>query len=62
MQMNGDVKSRIAGLKQTAEALKEYSVPYVFPCHCTGDATMDFLAKKLGASVQPGYAGLKVSF
>ena len=49
-------------LEQTAEALKEYNIPYVFPCHCTGDAPMDFLAKKLGASVQPGYVGLKVSF
>ena len=49
-------------LEQTTEALKEYSIPYVFPCHCTGDAAIDFLAKKLGASVQPGYVGLKVSF
>lgn len=49
-------------LEQTAEALKEYAIPYVFPCHCTGDAAMEFLTKKLGASVQPGYVGLKVSF
>lgn len=49
-------------LKRTAEALKEYAIPHVFPCHCTGDAACAYLAERLGSSVQPGYAGLKVSF
>jgi 7,8-dihydropterin-6-yl-methyl-4-(beta-D-ribofuranosyl)aminobenzene 5'-phosphate synthase len=49
-------------LERTAEALKEYAVPHVFPCHCTGDAACAYLAERLGSPVQPGYAGLKVSF
>jgi 7,8-dihydropterin-6-yl-methyl-4-(beta-D-ribofuranosyl)aminobenzene 5'-phosphate synthase len=49
-------------LKRTAEALKEYAIPHVFPCHCTGDAASVYLAERLGSSVQPGYAGMKVSF
>ncbi len=49
-------------LKRTAEALKEYTVSHVFPCHCTGDAACAYLAERLGSSVLPGYAGMKVSF
>ena len=49
-------------LERTAEALKEYAVPYVFPCHCTGNAACAYLAERLGSPVQPGYAGMKVSF
>jgi 7,8-dihydropterin-6-yl-methyl-4-(beta-D-ribofuranosyl)aminobenzene 5'-phosphate synthase len=51
-----------ARLERTAEALKGYSIPHVFPCHCTGEAAMDFLVGGLGPSVHPGYAGMKISF
>jgi len=50
-----------ARLEQTAEALKAYAIPLVIPCHCTGDAACAYLAERLGASVQPGYAGMKVT-
>ena len=49
-------------LRRTAEALKEYAVPHVIPCHCTGGAACEYLAEHVGASVQPGYAGMKVNF
>jgi len=49
-------------LERTAEALKEYAIPCVIPCHCTGDAACAYLAENLGSAVQPGYAGMKVSF
>ena len=49
-------------LERTAEALKDYTIPHVLPCHCTGEAACTYLAEHVGASVQPGYAGMKVSF
>ena len=49
-------------LERTAEALKEYAIPHVFACHCTGEAASAYLAERLGSLVQPGYAGMKVSF
>ena len=49
-------------LERTAEALKAYTIPHVFPCHCTGDAACAYLAGQLGSSVLPGYAGMKVRF
>ncbi len=51
-----------ARLERTAEALKEYAIRCVIPCHCTGDAACAYLAERLGSPVQPGYAGMKVSF
>ena len=51
-----------ARLGRTAEALKEYAIPCVVPCHCTGDAACAYLARHLGSPVQTGYAGMKVSF
>ncbi len=49
-------------LERTTAALREYAIPHVFPCHCTGEAAMAFLEADLGPSVQPGYAGMKVRF
>ena len=49
-------------LERTAKALKEYAIPYVVPCHCTGDDACAYLADHVGASVQPGYAGMRVNF
>lgn len=49
-------------LERTAKALKEYAIPYVVPCHCTGDEACAYLAERLGSPVQPGYVGMKVSF
>ena len=51
-----------ARLERTAAALKEYAIPYVVPCHCTGDDACAYLADHVGASVQPGYSGMRVNF
>jgi len=51
-----------ARLERTTEALKEYAIPRVIPCHCTGDAACAYLAEHLGSPIQPGYAGMKVGF
>jgi len=49
-------------LERTAAALKEYDVPYLYPCHCTGEAATEFLRRHLPANVQSGFAGMKVAF
>ena len=49
-------------LAHTAEALKKYAIQQVYPCHCTGDSACDYLARRLGATVRQGYAGLKIRF
>jgi 7,8-dihydropterin-6-yl-methyl-4-(beta-D-ribofuranosyl)aminobenzene 5'-phosphate synthase len=49
-------------LDQTAEALEACGVSYLYPCHCTGEGAVSELRSRLGASVQPGYAGMKVCF
>lgn len=47
-------------IMRTAEALKEYTISHLCPCHCTGDAACAYLAEHLGSAVQPGYTGMKV--
>ena len=49
-------------LDRTVEALQAYDVSYLYPCHCTGEGAVSDLRQRLGASVQPGFAGMKISF
>lgn len=49
-------------LDRTVEALEAYGVSYLYPCHCTGESAVSHLRQRLGASVQPGFAGMKISF
>ncbi len=49
-------------LEKTASILATYAIPHIYPCHCTGDEAIEFLCKRLGDAVKPGYAGLKVTF
>ena len=49
-------------LDRTVEALHAYGVSYLYPCHCTGEDAVSGLRRRLGASVQPGFAGMKISF
>ena len=49
-------------LERTAEALAEYRIPTIIPCHCTGDTAASFLAERLSPSVQAGAAGMKWTF
>ncbi|HNX35228.1 MAG TPA: MBL fold metallo-hydrolase [Kiritimatiellia bacterium] len=51
-----------ARLDRTVEALQAYDVSYLYPCHCTGEGAVSDLRQRLRASVQPGFAGMKISF
>lgn len=46
----------------TANALKEYSMRLLIPCHCTGDDACGFLAEKQGCIVHQGFVGMKQTF
>ncbi len=49
-------------LAHTAEALQNYAIPCVIPCHCTGEQAGAYLRERLGASVRLGYAGMTLQF
>ena len=49
-------------LERTAAAFKAYDIPYLYPCHCTGEAATAFLRQRFPQAVQPVFAGLKISF
>lgn len=49
-------------LERTARELKALKPGLVVACHCTGQAAKDRLARDLGKSFRPGYAGLSLSF
>lgn len=49
-------------LERTAAALEEYDIPYLYPCHCTGEAATAFWQERFPKAVQPVFAGLKISF
>jgi 7,8-dihydropterin-6-yl-methyl-4-(beta-D-ribofuranosyl)aminobenzene 5'-phosphate synthase len=45
-------------LEATCQALEEWNVDAIIPCHCTGYEAVSFMQNKLGGRVLPGYAGL----
>jgi 7,8-dihydropterin-6-yl-methyl-4-(beta-D-ribofuranosyl)aminobenzene 5'-phosphate synthase len=47
-------------LEKTTDELGLFGLTHIYPCHCTGDAAVEILAEKFGASIKPGYAGLRV--
>jgi len=49
-------------LTETCHVLKSLNVDEIIPCHCTGDAAVDFMRQALGDIVQPGCAGRIYSF
>ena len=49
-------------LFDTGAAFQAYDVHYLYPCHYTAEGTVSGLRQRLGASVQPGFAGMKISF
>jgi 7,8-dihydropterin-6-yl-methyl-4-(beta-D-ribofuranosyl)aminobenzene 5'-phosphate synthase len=40
-----------ASLHQTVQVLMEFSVEYIYPCHCTGKKSTDFLKEQLPGKV-----------
>jgi 7,8-dihydropterin-6-yl-methyl-4-(beta-D-ribofuranosyl)aminobenzene 5'-phosphate synthase len=45
-------------LEATCQALEQWNINTIIPCHCTGDEAVAFMQNKLGGRVLPGYAGL----
>jgi 7,8-dihydropterin-6-yl-methyl-4-(beta-D-ribofuranosyl)aminobenzene 5'-phosphate synthase len=45
-------------LEATTQALKEWGVDTIIPCHCTGDKAVTFLQDEFGEKVIEGYAGM----
>jgi len=45
-------------LEATCQALQEWNVDTIIPCHCTGDEAVVLMQNKLGGKVVQGYAGL----
>lgn len=57
MHLQDSDKSR---LDKTMEELSFFGLTDIYPCHCTGEVAIEKLTEKFGASIKPGYAGLKV--
>jgi 7,8-dihydropterin-6-yl-methyl-4-(beta-D-ribofuranosyl)aminobenzene 5'-phosphate synthase len=45
-------------LEATCQALQEWNVDTIIPCHCTGDEAVALMQNKIGGKVVQGYAGL----
>lgn len=41
--------------------LERYGSPTLYPCHCTGERAVEFLARRLGEKVRPVQAGCRFS-
>lgn len=48
-------------LLSTWDALRLWQPESVIPCHCTGEHAVAFLCDAMGETVQPGFAGLRLS-
>jgi len=49
-------------LEATCQALQEWKVDAIVPCHCTGFKAVTFFQNELPGKVLPGYAGLEMKF
>ncbi|MFA5074177.1 MAG: MBL fold metallo-hydrolase [Nitrospirota bacterium] len=49
-------------LEKTCSVLRDLKPEMIVPCHCTGDSAVEFLRAAFPVIVQPGYAGLTVTF
>jgi len=49
-------------LQRTIDALEEFGLGLIVPCHCTGDAAVERLRQALGDRVVPGSAGTTHTF
>lgn len=47
-------------LAATATMLEVYHPDFLVPCHCTGEATIDFFKQRLTSEIQTGFAGFKL--
>lgn len=48
-------------LEVTANVLCTYEPEFMVPCHCTGEAAIDYFKKNLNTEIRPGFAGYKLT-
>ena len=48
-------------LAATVEGLREINPGFLVPCHCTGDAAVEYLKANLSIKVQAGFAGFELN-
>ena len=48
-------------LAATAEVLRELQPEFVVPCHCTGEAAVEYLKQHLSIPVEAGFAGYELN-
>jgi 7,8-dihydropterin-6-yl-methyl-4-(beta-D-ribofuranosyl)aminobenzene 5'-phosphate synthase len=51
-----------SGLQETVKVLKEFSVQQIYPCHCTGEKSIDFLNEQLSGKVFDVGTGTIIEF
>lgn len=51
-----------SGLCETVHVLREFSVQRIYPCHCTGEKSINFLKEKLPAKVFDAGTGTVIEF
>ena len=54
------VNANLTRLNSTIDALNEYDIDRIIPCHCTGDKAMELLSEKLNCEVIAGQAGYQI--
>ena len=47
-------------LTATTEALRKFNPGFMVPCHCTGDATIDYFKQNLTIPIHSGFAGYQL--
>ena len=48
-------------LDTTANVLRAYEPEFMVPCHCTGEAVINYFQKNLNTEIRTGFAGFKLS-
>jgi 7,8-dihydropterin-6-yl-methyl-4-(beta-D-ribofuranosyl)aminobenzene 5'-phosphate synthase len=51
-----------SSLNQTVQVLREFSVEHIYPCHCTGKKSVDFLKEQLPGKVFDVGTGTVIEF
>jgi 7,8-dihydropterin-6-yl-methyl-4-(beta-D-ribofuranosyl)aminobenzene 5'-phosphate synthase len=47
-------------LEVTANVLRMFEPEFMVPCHCTGDAAIDYFKRNLNSEIRTGFAGYKL--
>ncbi|VGO22380.1 MBL fold metallo-hydrolase [Pontiella sulfatireligans] len=50
-----------ARLVATTDALRDFNPEFIVPCHCTGDAAIDYFKQNLTTKITSGFAGFELN-